>query len=509
MLFNLAAIETELAGVPWAGATPPPAPDIGEPPDTERDAFPLDALPAPLGAMAEHAARQTSAPVSLCAAAGLGVVAASIGSGLFVQSSPAGLTPANLFQLCFADSGTGKGQAFNAMLAAYYTEGQRRAEDWEANVRPDLAADLEAAKSDLEAGKKDRKAASEPEGKASALEAIRDATRRIQEAETDLAKAPVFNVGNATAEAIADTLANAPGEAAPLFSAEARDVVDNLLGRYSKGGASSDEPIFLQSYSGDPVTHRRKGRPEIDLKAPRLTLCLAAQPDIWDRLAGDGRMMESGFLARCLTFDAKARPARPSGHIIPPAVSAAWAARVVELLDLREAPAPARIVNPTPDARSIIEALANEAADAREPGGKWAEVKPFAARLAENTWRLALCLHAARHGKAAPLHELTAGTAAAAVALARWFFAETLSLLAPTTAKRQTARLERLLDVFQGKRVTEITLRELRKNHGFDEPELKQLAAAFPARFRVVRCSPTGTQGGRPSDAGQIQPFRT
>ena len=78
------------------------------------------------------------------------------------------------------------------------------------------------------------------------------------------------------------------------------------MGRYSKSGKDGDEGIFLQGYSGDAVVHSRKGKPPLNLSSPCLSLCLAAQPDIWQKMSGDPRLMESGFLPRCLVFDAKA-----------------------------------------------------------------------------------------------------------------------------------------------------------------------------------------------------------
>lgn len=487
---------------------PPPPAEAGEvitddpPPSRETERFPTDALPEPLLSMVRHASRQTCAPESLCAAAGLGIASASIGSALRVLSGEARQTPANLYILAFANSGTGKGQSFNVMAAPWYAEGKRMMDEWALEERPRLLADLETAVSDLERGKKERRNHPGGTDAAEAEANIREAVKRKTEAENALAREPLLNIGNTTAEAIAEALALAPGEASAIISAEARDIVANLMGRYSKDGKGSDEAIFLQAYSGDTVTHKRKGKPAISLQAPCLTLCLAVQPDIWDRMAGDSRLMESGFLARSMAFNSYARPLRPSRHRIPEDMAKDWENVVVSLLSARGDPAPPSIIDPTPEARMVLDSLANESADNQEEDGEWNWCRPFAARLAENAWRLALVFHAIRHAGEAPSHRLGVETANAAVRIARWFFNETLGLLSPIRSKQETARMQKLEGVFRDKGCETLPRWILNQNHGFEEPELRRLAEAFPKRLEVVSL-PTG---GRPSNVARLIP---
>ncbi|HEX2750885.1 MAG TPA: DUF3987 domain-containing protein [Verrucomicrobiales bacterium] len=431
--------------------------------------------------------------------AGLGAASAAVGSGLMVQSSAAGLTGANLFILAFAESGTGKGRAFDAMLSGYFAEARRRAEEWVTEQRPLIVADLEAAKADLERGKKERRDAKTDVDQATAVETLRSAARRLHEAEADLAREPVFNIGNATAEAICECLGNAPGESAAIFSADARDIVDNLLGRYSKDGKGSDEAIFLQSYSGDAVNIKRKGRPALSLRSPRLTLCLAVQPDIWQRLVADSRMMESGFLARALAFDSDAGAARPSDHVIPECVLREWHDTLAELFVFRDEPDPVRIVQPDSEARRLFNLAANSSADAREAGGVLSDVKPFAARFAENAWRLGLTLHAIQYGANSHRMPMDAFTARSAITLTHWFFTETMVLLAPLRRDKLIVRLEKLMQVFERRQVEHITMRELRNNHGFDPGQVRTLANRYTDRLSIV-CPPPGVTGGRPSE---------
>jgi hypothetical protein len=475
---------------------PEAEPAIDDQPEAPRGEFPTDALPEPLQSIVWDAARQTSTPIALCAAVAIGTASASIGAGYRVLSAAGRETPANLFVFALAESGTGKGQAYSVITAPMHEAVNGKLEEWKLNHRPQLMADMEAANADLDRGRKELRGDLAAADAAATREAIKEAIKRQDEAIAALARSPMVNIGNATAEAIVEALANAPGEAGAIISAEARDIIDNLLGRYSKPG-SSDEAIFLQAYSGDRVVHTRKKQPALTLAFPCLSLCLAAQPDIWQRMSSDPRLMESGFLARCLIFDAKAKASRPSNHRIPERVRNQWAATIQELINIRQEGEPA-IVTPSREASEILYRLANHAADMRDEDGGWTWCRPFAARLAENAWRLALVFHAVGHPGDATQHPLTAATASNAVTVANWFFSETLALLAPARSKKNTERLDRLIGLFRERGMASMSVRDLSRRHGFEEVELAALAGEFSSRMNIIKSKP-GPQGGQPS----------
>ena len=474
-----------------------------EPAPAPRGPFPTHALPEPLRSMVKHAAWQTTAPEALCAAWGLGVSSAAMGAAYGVKSGPGQVTRGNLYILAFAESGSGKGQSSKVMLEPWLEEEARLSEEWVREERPRLLAEVETASADLEQAKLARKKSSGTTESAAAALSISDAIKRKDEAERALARAPLLNVGNATGEAIAEALSNAPGEACAVISAEARDVVANLMGRYSKDGKGSDEAIYLQAYSGDQTTHKRKGREPITLRAPCLVVCLAAQPDILAAMTGDPRLSESGFLARTLIFDSRARPMRPSSHVVPRDTAGAWGRAIHALMQRRREPSPPLTIQPGADARRAIDNLANEAADKREEGGEWKWCCSSAARLAENTWRLALVFHALRHPTDAGEHELSATTASDAETVARWFFGETLALLAPQRERKTTNRMEALINVFRDKNTKEMPVWKLANNHGFSEEELRSLAEGFPARLTLTK-GQAGPAGGKPSYSAKI-----
>ncbi len=472
---------------------------------TPTNPFPLEALPPLLRQVVGEGSLAAPAPESLVAAVALGVISASLGGGLKAVSSRGRATGANLYILAFAESGTGKSSAFNIVGRPYLKESERRIQEWRSERAPKFRALAETAKADLDHAKSLRKAAASEADLRAAEASIVEAQRRLDEAMGSLNFEPSLNLGQATSEALPIALSKSPQEANAILSADARDVLGIILGRYAKA-KFTDEHVYVQAYSGDPYAVTRVGRPPISIQQPVLTLCLMVQPDMWRRLTEAEAMQESGFLARSLMFDSRARPARPPEAEFSEAAAVAWEDLVLDLLRaFRDQESPA-IIAMSPEAEAAFHSLAAEAADKQESGGAWNDIRSFAARLAENATRLAVVLHAATYGKRAATFPLSEGTASAAIRLARWFFEETNQLLAPLRQERLATRLERLADVFRRHRDRQITLRILRDKHGFQEAELYALAAEFPNRLQIRRIT-SGPQGGRPSLVAELITF--
>ena len=235
---------------------PDPEPTIDDQPEPPRSEFPTGALPEPLQSMVRDTARQTSNPEALCAAIGIGTASASIGGGYRVRSGEGRETPANLFILSFAESGTGKGQAFGVMSKPMNDKIGEMMEEWKLEARPRLMADLEAANAGLDLGRKALKSTSGP-ADAAAGETVRDAIKRQDEAIAALARSPTINIGNATAEAIVEALANAPGEAGAILSAEGRDIVDGVSSEmfWPKASMSDGVPPAFRKFSAASAKH--------------------------------------------------------------------------------------------------------------------------------------------------------------------------------------------------------------------------------------------------------------
>ena len=480
----------------------PAVPDASASGGTSDDAlgepFPLDALPEPLLAMVRETAATADVSPSLCAVNGLAVAAATLGSGLFVQSGPGLTCSGNLYVAAFVESGTGKGRAFRAMSQPYLDESIRRRREWDTSTAPDLRAALEMAKADLDRAKRSRRGGTGV-GDAASSEIIKDAVSRRDRAESLLAAPPAINIGEATSEAVAVTLSQAPGQAGAILSGEGREFIEITLGKYSKSGRSSSESVYLQAYSGDHTVVRRMTRSEIVLSSPRLTLGLNLQPDVWQRLVAAERILTSGLLPRFIILNVKGWPPRPSNRQLDQTVVEAWKVSVVGLLRaFYDHPDPTRVIIPTTEAKAVLDDFANDAADAREPGQEWADIRPFAARLAENAWRVALVLHALKHGPDAPNYGLVEATAQNAIRLVRWFFVDTLELLQPVRGKRSRSLADRAARILLATTDRTMTLRNLAAKCYVRAAELLSALTSVPDLFEVEKLG-GGPLGGRPS----------
>jgi hypothetical protein len=90
----------------------------------------------------------------------------------------------------------------------------------------------------------------------------------------------------------------------------------------------------------------------------------------------------------------------------------------------------------TAEARNRLEGYFNEIVDLRK-AGELSDVAQYASRWCEQAARLAITLHAGLHGATAHQHPLSLETAENAVALAKWFARQQLSLL--DKGRRQAA----------------------------------------------------------------------
>jgi hypothetical protein len=399
--------------------------------------FPLDALPPTLALIASNVARSARVPERLAGPCVLGLVSAAIGAGLQVQSDTNRTTRANLFVLISAETGTGKSRSFELVAAPLLDHQRRLSERWRTQTGPRLQAELRLLERDI----------GEIEKRAGKAQTEADRERLCGELEYKLARkdeltarchAPVIIAQDATTERLTSMMAE---QNEVLFSAssDCRKVVSNLMGRYANG--TTDESFYLTAFSGDFVRVDRGSRPPVELHHPCLSLLWFGQPDLVDTLFGEDSLNASGFLQRLLICHSQAAPHRIEGEspAVPDRVGGAWSSLITDLLATYHEPAAAFTIQPTAEARAALSGFHNEIVDRRQQG-ELADVGGFAARWAEQAWRLAVVLHAGFHGAEAHRHDLSAETAESAIQLARWFADEQLAIL----AKGRRAAAEKL-----------------------------------------------------------------
>jgi hypothetical protein len=284
-------------------------------------------------------------------------------------------------------------------------------------------------------------------------------------------------------------------------SADARKLVDNLLGRYNPG-KTTDESLYLTAYSGDHVRVDRQGRDSVILNTPCLSLCWFIQPDLLLKMFDEESLSASGFLPRLLICQTKAAPRRIEGEaqILSESVCAGWMQLIGDLLANFHAADKPYTVTPSPEALGVLNDYHNRIVDRR--ADDLADVGAFAARYAENAWRVAVLLHAVEWGSEASQARLSKETASNAVRIVEWFASSQLAILAKgrhaAAAKVADEVLELLEHNRERKGLDSITARDVHRARITATPDAaKALLARMEAEGLLCAEEITPPRGGK------------
>lgn len=404
--------------------------------------FPLQYLPPEARAMAEAIARTERTPETLAGCCVLGFLSASIGAGLQIISGPNRVTRGNLYIMPSAESGSGKSETYRHAAKPFYAYEHDLIERWKDKELPGLEADKEMLESEIAKLKKDAFKIESGMGREEIRKALQAKKKALADVEARLF-APALSCENVTSEKLAVMLAHNQEQIASL-SPDAGDIVNNLLGRYSKLDRT-DEGIYLKAFSGDNYRVDRLWREPVLLKRPCLAALWLVQPDKIETLLGKTELTDGGMIPRWLICHTRAmpRPIVDGMEGIPADTADAWAMIVGKLIKtFRMADAP-NTIEPTPEARQMMKEHHNRIVERRN--GELRDVTTYAARWNEQAWRIAVCLHAGLHGEDAGGQMLAADTATSAIALADWFAGEQLRILARGRHAARRAKLDEVL----------------------------------------------------------------
>jgi len=464
-------------------------------PETAPAPFPLDKLPPAAANMARDIVRVMRGPDSLAGCCVLGALSAALGARLDVRSGPGRVTRGNLYILASAESGSGKSETFRhaiAPLLEYEGEILRR---WAEQEKPGLEAKREMLQADLV---RLRKQAANPKSKtprADTCAQIEEATRKLRSVQEKL-HGPRLVIEDVTSQKLAVLLA-AHGECLASLSADAGEVVSILLGRYSGNVKRTDESVYLKAFTGDPCRVDRQNSETIILQRPCLSALWLTQPDKLADLLAERSLTDGGLIPRLLSCHTNCRPLAivEDAEEFAPAVAAAYRAMIRELLEsFRLSPAPVTI-EARPDARRAMNEHYNSIVD-RWHNGEVRDVGSFVLRWTEQAWRIAVCLHAGKHGAGAGDKALELDTAQEAIVIADWFAGQQLEILAASRDAGRRDKRERVLALLVDKPAG-ITARDVQRAHiTNDAEEARQLLATMEAEG-TLRSKEKET-GGRP-----------
>jgi hypothetical protein len=472
------------------------AENVGDETEEKNTSFPIEALPPVARAMTEEIARvSTSGNVPLASLCVIGITSAALGGGITLSSGGERQTKGNLYILGIAESGSGKGESFNLAAAPFHSAGADALRRFEEETKCPLDSELQLL--DRQAKSLANKAANKEGEEADKLRQEFQALQsRINDIKAKLAAFPKYSVADATKEALGIAMLHQPHNAIASLSSEARGIFSIVKGRYGKEGG--DEDFYCSAYSGDTLIVDRVNRDRVHLTHPCLTMLWLVQPGAAQEALGDEKLRDSGFLARCLIVDVKAKPRlrdAPPAPIVA-SISQAWTKTITGLLTTyRNNQGDAFCIQLDDPAVGVLHAYEQENIRRRINGDDLSDLAPFVARWAENAYRLTLVFHSLEHGPEAHTRMVSSSTAEAAVTVMRWFSECQLEALAVTRTAHNNKRVLSLLAVL-AQHGGKITLRNLGRSHGFDEDEIRRLHQLNPARFTISEEKPTT---GRPS----------
>ena len=281
-------------------------------PNKAAEPFPLHCLPPLVEAMAKEVCATERVPESLVGCCALGILSASIGAGLAVQSASNRLTRANIYLLASAESGSGKSETFRHLAKPFQQFEMDRIDRWKEQDRPDAIAMRELLEVDIKKCKKQY--AKERDNHIN--EEVKKFELEIEELECRL-HMPTLTCEDITSEKLPDLLGKNDEQLASL-SPDALSIVNILLGRYNKLDRT-DESLYLKAFSGDPCVVHRMSRDPIFLKSPCLTALWLTQPDKLQSLLDERSLNEGGLIPRILACHTNCEPREIGKN--PPSIS--------------------------------------------------------------------------------------------------------------------------------------------------------------------------------------------
>ena len=219
-----------------------------------QEPFPLQCLGETLEAMGRAICATERTPETLAGCCLLGILSASIGAGLQVQSAPNRLTRGNLYQLASAESGSGKSETFRHVARPFQEFEAEIIRGWEQQERPGLLADKDLLESEMAALKKKLGGKNSIISRDEARKQMQDLKAELQTVENEL-RSPALSCEDVSTERLAALLAENNEQLASL-SADARGVVDNQRkkwGMEADGHPRKVKDIFSLSFLTRPV----------------------------------------------------------------------------------------------------------------------------------------------------------------------------------------------------------------------------------------------------------------
>ena len=376
----------------------PPVPLVCE---EELPPFPLGNLPQSVADYASYVAAATQTAPEMAGVLSLGVLATLYQGRYELRLTNHWRETLSLYTLAIAPPAERKSAVLSLLTEPIRAfEAERAALD-----AAELA--MRRARRDVAARRLEQLKARQAAGEEDDEEALGDAVEAVEE----LALSAPYRLlaDDATSERLAGLLSEQGGRLT-VCSAEG-GIFDAMNGRYD---SRPNLDVYLKAHDGDMLYVDRVGREGCCIQRPRLSMILAAQPEVVSALMRNRAMRGRGIAARFLYAVCKSRVGARSlvTEDIPEAVSRAYARFVRSALS----DCSGGELRLSPEAMTLL-ARFNRDTERRLKG----DLEPLAdwgGKLVGTAARIAALFHCARHGSAAADVSVDAESVSAACGIA-------------------------------------------------------------------------------------------
>lgn len=443
--------------------------------DKEFEDFPIETLPSAFGQMAKAVSNSCLCGDNLPSIVVLGVVNAAIGPGIIIENPITGeQTPINLYQIGIADSGTGKSRVMKKLQNGLLKFDKLCRENWENNIKPKS----EARKREINVLIKalEKKIKPEADGKKSTTDKPNGQTTGMSDLLRELAiidaklKRPKIIVQDVTTQKLA-MLLKENSERIISMSADAREPINNLLGRYNKG--NPDENIYLSTFSGEMYSCDRVTRDSVTLERPWLSFLWLIQEDKANDILTSKSLREGGFLPRCLISYTDAKPGlMQRGQKINPALEEEYDDLVYSIMRQYYGIDKPYVVVLSQGAANLLKEFHDEKVMIHNSGQKdgWS----FQTRHAEIAARVCATIHVMKFGISSHICEADEESMANAILIVKWYAKVHTKLTEQASYEKQDNGLQLVNKLL------------VKHPHGFDKRQACRARVAGSQRTEVT-----------------------
>ena len=391
--------------------------------DFERIPFPTHLLPPKVRAMAEAVEAYTTTGHDMPGVIGASALNCAIGGGVYVRTKDGSqVTPTTTFTVVVGVSGGGKSLVGKLLLEAIEIDQQRRQEEFRRDSLPVMRARIMEIDDELK--RLEREGSRPRKGQADDPDARRNRRTELLGLKDQLEFAldcPQMISEDLTVQVMVRIL-NANKSRLILLSTDARETINNIMGRYNNG--KPDDSLLLKAFSGESYNFSRRGQGKVieslNVNKMAVSSLLMLQPDIAEEMVESEGLQGSGYLQRTLFAWTDNHPGRATlSKPIPREVKEAYDQLITTLLRTYYWSDPRVYFTLSTEAEEAIKAY--KEAKQIEGGDGSHPMWTFQTRDAELVIRIAAGLHAGLHEDKSHEVEISLETIRSAMQIMDWY----------------------------------------------------------------------------------------